>query len=160
MAIDTFTKWIEAMPVASIKAEKAMDFITEIMHRFRVPNTIFTDNGTQFTAAEFLDFCDDKGIKVNFASVAHPQSNGQVEHANSLILQGLKPRLFNRLKSYATRWVKELSSVLWALRTTPSRATGQSPFTLDYGSEVMLPTEVDHKSFRVQHYNENQSDES
>ena len=99
VVIDKFTKWIEVKPVASIKAEKTVDFITEIMHRFRVPNTIITDNGTQFTAAEFLDFCDDKGIMVNFTFVAHPQSNGQVERTNGLILQGLKPWLFNRLKS-------------------------------------------------------------
>jgi hypothetical protein len=86
-------------------------------------------------------------IEINYASVSHPQSNGQVEHSNGMILQGLKPRIFNRLKPYAIRWVKELPSVLWALCTTPSHATGHTPFSLVYGSEAMLPTEVEHKSF-------------
>jgi len=72
VAIGKFTKWIEAKPITSIKAEKTLGFVTEIMHQFRVPNTIITNNGTQFTAVEFLDFCDEKGIKVNFASMAHP----------------------------------------------------------------------------------------
>jgi hypothetical protein len=71
-----------------------------------------------------------------------------------MILQGLKPRIFDRLKPYARKWVKELPSVLWALRTTQSRATGHTPFSLVYGSEAMLPTEVDHKSFHVLHFNE------
>jgi hypothetical protein len=59
-----------------------------------------------------------------------------------MILEGLKPRIFNRLKSYVGKWVKELPPVLWALRTTPSRATGHTPFSLVYGTEAMLPTEV------------------
>jgi hypothetical protein len=84
---------------------------------------------------------------INYASVAHPQSNGQVECANRMILQGLKPRIFDRLKPYAGKWVKELPSVLWTLCTIPSQATGHTPFSLVYGSEVMLPTEVEHKSF-------------
>ena len=79
VAVDKFTKWIEAKPVASITAAKAVEFISEIIHRFGIMNTIITDNGTQFTARKFTTFCDAKGIKVNYASVVHPQSNGQVE---------------------------------------------------------------------------------
>jgi hypothetical protein len=77
-----------------------------------------------------------------------------------MILQGLKPRIFDRLKPYAGKWVKELPSVVWALRTTPSWAMGHTPFSLVYGSKAMLPTEVEHKSFHVQHFNEEQLDDS
>jgi len=160
VAVDKFTKWIEAKPAASITAAKAVEFIKEITHRFGIPNTIITDNGTQFTAREFRDFCDNAGIQINYASVSHPQSNGQVERSNGMILQGLKPRIFDRLKPYAGKWLKETPSVLWALRTTPSRATGQTPFSLVYGSEAMLPTEIEHKSLRVQNYSEEQSNDS
>ena len=130
------------------------------MYRFGIPNNIITDNGTQFTAREFRDFCTDVGIKINYASVSHPQSNGQVERSNGMILQGLKPIIFYRLKPYAGKWVKELSSVLWALRTTPSRATGHTQFPLVYDSEAILPTEMEHKSFRVQQYSEEHSNDS
>jgi hypothetical protein len=77
-----------------------------------------------------------------------------------MILQGLKPKFFDRLKPYAGKWVKEFPLVLWALRTTPSRAMGHTPFSLVYGSEAMLPTEVEHKSFRVQHFSEEQLNDS
>jgi hypothetical protein len=77
-----------------------------------------------------------------------------------MILQGLQPRIFDRLKPYAGKWVKELPSVLWALCTTLSRAIGHTPFSLVYESEVMLPTEVVHKSFCVQHFNKEQLDDS
>jgi transposase InsO family protein len=129
------------------------------MHHFGIPNTIIMDNGTQFTAREFTNFCDDVGIKINYASVSHPQSNGQVEWSNGMILQGLKPRIIDRLKPYARKLMKKLPSVLWALHMTPSRTAWQTPFFLVHGSEAMLPTEIEHKSFQVQHYNEERSND-
>jgi hypothetical protein len=65
--------------------------------------------------------------------VAHPQTNGQVERANGLILQGLKPRIFDRLNKSGRKWLQELPAVVWSLRSTPSRATGFTPFFLVYG---------------------------
>jgi transposase InsO family protein len=147
IVVDKFTKWIKVVHATSITVAKAMEFIKEIMYQFGVPNNIITDNGTQFIVREFKDFCADLGIKINYASVSHTQRYGQVECSNGMILQGLKPRIFDRLKPYVGKWVKELPSVLWALRTTPSRATGHTPFSLVYGSEAMLPTEVEYKSF-------------
>jgi putative transposase len=59
-------------PVASITVAKAVEFIKKIMYQFGIPNNIITDNGTQFIAREFKDFCADSGIKINYASVSHP----------------------------------------------------------------------------------------
>jgi transposase InsO family protein len=74
-----------------------MSFFSDIIDRFGVPNSIITDNGSQFTSRKFLEFCDDDHIRVDWAAVTHPQTNGQVERANGMILQGLKPRIFDRL---------------------------------------------------------------
>jgi transposase InsO family protein len=101
--VDKFTKWIEVKPAGSITGAKAVEFIKEIMYMFGVPNNIITDNGTQFNAREFKDFCADSGIKVIYASVSHPQSNDQVERSNDMILQGLKHIIFDRLKPYAEK---------------------------------------------------------
>ena len=93
VAIDKFTKWIEAVPITSLTALTTINFIMSIIFRFRVPHNIITDNGTNFTAEEFQTFCKDLGIKINYASGAHPQSNGQVEKANGLVCGGIKKRL-------------------------------------------------------------------
>jgi ribonuclease HI/transposase InsO family protein len=130
VAIDKFSKWIEVRPLTSIRSEQAVVFFTNIIHRFGVPNSIITDNGTQFTWKKFLDFCEGHHIHVDWAAIAHPMTNGQVERANGMILQGLKPRIYNDLNKFGKRWMKELPSVVWSLRTTPSRATGFSPFFL------------------------------
>ena len=123
-----------------------MLFFTDIVFRFKVPNSIITDNGTQFTGKKFLAFCDSYHIRVDWLTVAHPQMNGQVERANSMILQGLKPRIFNKLNKFGRRWLAELPSVIWSMRTTPSRATGFTPFFLIYGAEAMLPTDLEYGS--------------
>jgi transposase InsO family protein len=112
VAIDKFSKWIEVRPLNSIRSEQAMVFFTNIIHRFGVSNSIITDNGTQFTGKKFLDFCDDHHIRVDWAAVAHPMTNGQVERANGMILQGLKPRIYNDLNKFGKRWTKELPSVV------------------------------------------------
>ena len=96
VAIDKFSKLIEARPIAKIKSEQAMLFFTDIVCRFGIPNSIITDNGTQFIGKKLLAFCDSYHIRVDWSAVAHPQTNGQVERANGMILQGLKPRIFNR----------------------------------------------------------------
>jgi hypothetical protein len=81
-------------------------------------------------------------------------TNGQVEQANSMILQGLKPRIYNNLNKFGKRWMKELPSVVWSLRTTPSRATGFSPFFLVYGAEAILPTDLEYGSPRTKAYDD------
>jgi transposase InsO family protein len=149
VAIDKFSKWIEVRPLNGIRFEQAVAFFTNIIYRFGVPNSIITDNGTQFTGRKFLDFCEDHHIPVDWAAVAHPMTNGHVERANDMILQGLKLRIYNDLNKFGKRWMKELPSVVWSLRTTPSRSTGFTPFFLVYGAEAILPTDLEYGSPRT-----------
>jgi transposase InsO family protein len=81
--VDKFSKWIEARPIVNVCSEEAVSFFTDIIYHFRIPNTIITDNGTQFTRKKFLNFCDDNNIRVDWSAVAHPKTNGQVERANT-----------------------------------------------------------------------------
>jgi transposase InsO family protein len=149
VAIDKFSKWVEVRPITNLRAEQAVTFFTDIVHHFGVPNSIITDNGSQFTGRKFLEFCDKFHICVDWAAVAHPQTNGQVERANGMILQGLKPRIFDQLNKSDRKWLQELPVVVWSLRTTPSRATGFTPFFLVHGAEADLPTDLEYGSPRV-----------
>jgi transposase InsO family protein len=154
VAIDKFSKWLEVRPITNLRAEQAVTFFTDIVHRFGVLNSIITDNGSQFTVRKFLEFCDKFHIRVDWAAVAHPQTNGQVERANGMILQGLKPRIFDQLNKSGRKWLQELPAVVWSLRTTPSRSTGFSPFFLVHGAEAVLPTDLEYGSPRVRGYDE------
>jgi hypothetical protein len=152
--IDKFTKWSEATPVVSITQSADVAFLKSIVCRFGVPSGIITDNGTQFTSRVFQEYCEDIGTRLCFASVAHPRSNEQVERANAEILKGLKTRTYDCLKKHGANWVSELPSMLWGNQTTPSRATGETPFFLVYGAEACLPPEIIMGSPRAQSFDE------
>jgi len=77
-----------------------------------------------------------------------------------MILQGLKPRIYNQLKKFGKKWVEELSLVLWSLRTTPSRAMKYTTFFMVYGSEAVLPTDLKYGSPRLKVYNEQTNKET
>jgi transposase InsO family protein len=72
VAIDKFSKWVEVCPITNLRAEQAVTFFTDIVYRFGVPNSIITDNGSQFTGRKFLEFCSKFHIRVDWAAVAHP----------------------------------------------------------------------------------------
>jgi hypothetical protein len=99
------------------------------------------------------------GVKLKFAYVAHPKTNGQVKKANGLICNGIKKRLLGPLEKAKHAWVDELPSVLWSLRTTPNAATQETPFFLVYGTEVVLPVEITHETSRIVAYDETNSTE-
>jgi transposase InsO family protein len=150
VAIDKFTRWSEVTPVVKINNQSVVKFSKSIMCRFGVPNRIITDNGSQFTNSTFQGYCEDLGIKICYASIAHPECSGQVERANAEILKGLKTHNYDGLKKRGKKWIDELLCVLWENQTSPSRATRETPFFMVYGAEVILPLEVSMGSLCVQ----------
>ncbi|XP_016168883.1 uncharacterized protein K02A2.6-like [Arachis ipaensis] len=117
----------------------------QVITRFGIPKIIISDNGTQFTDKKFVEFLTGLGIKQKFSSVEHPQTNGQVESANKVILLGLK----KRLDSKKGAWADELASVLWSYRTTEQSSTGKTSFRLTYGVDAVIPVEIGEPSPRL-----------
>ena len=154
VAVDKFTKWVEAKPVRKCDGKTATKFLRELIYRYGFPNSIITDNGTNFAKGAMAEFCEEHHIRLDLASVAHPESNGQAERANQSILHGLKPRLQVPLERTAGCWVEELPSVIWGIRTSVNRSTGFTPFFMVYGAEAVMPTDLEHDSPRVVHYTE------
>jgi transposase InsO family protein len=88
VAVDYFTKWVEAKPLANIKATKIQKFFWQnIVCKFGVPRELTVDNGKQFDCYTFKEYCKTLGTLAKFSSVYHPQSNGAVERANGLIFR-------------------------------------------------------------------------
>jgi hypothetical protein len=160
VAVDKFTKWVEAAPVTIHDSTAAINFIKSIVFHFGVPHNIITYNGTNCTSKEFKSYCESMGIKLKFASVAHPKTNGQVEKANGLICNGIKKMLLAPLEKAKHAWVDELPYVLWSLRTTPNAATQETPFFLVHGAEAVLLVEITHEAPRITAYDETTSTEA
>jgi transposase InsO family protein len=96
VAVEYFSKWIEAKPLATITSTTVQKFFWQnIVCRFGVPKAITVDNIIQFDAETFRAFCDHIGTKIHFASVRHPESNGLVVRANGTIITGIMKSIFN-----------------------------------------------------------------
>jgi transposase InsO family protein len=160
VAVDKFTKWVEAAPMTTQDSTVVINFIKSIVFHFGVPYSIIIDNGTNFTSKEFKSYCESLGIKLKFAFVTHPKTNGQVKKSNGLICNRIKKRLLAPLEKAKHAWVDELPSVLWSLRTTPNAATQETPFFLVHGAEAVLPVEITHEAPRVTTYDETTSTEA
>nr|KYP40608.1 Gypsy retrotransposon integrase-like protein 1 [Cajanus cajan] len=143
VAIDYFTKWIEAYPLAKITAENVQKFTWKsIICRFGILHSLVTDTSTKevFHVGYFELFT----IKHLPTSVEHPQTNGQAEAANKVILRELK----KWLGSAKGQWVDELPSILWAYHCTPQSTTQETPYRLTFGADAMILVEVGETSHR------------
>ena len=90
-----------------------------------------------------------------FTSVEHPQTNGQVECANRVLLRGLK----RKLEKAKGTWAEEVPRNVWAYHTTPQSTTRETPFNLVYGLDAMIPVEIQESSPRFQNFVVEESNE-
>ncbi|XP_068498456.1 uncharacterized protein [Phaseolus vulgaris] len=140
VAIEYFTKWIEAELVAQITVHKIQSFVWKnIVCRFGVPKRLVSDNGTQFASHLLKKLCGDVGIQQVFASV---------ESANRVLLRGLK----RRLEKAKGSWAEEVPRIVWAYHTTEQSGTHETPFSLVYGCDAMIPVETQESSPRFQNF--------
>ncbi|GFS29293.1 hypothetical protein Acr_00g0006120 [Actinidia rufa] len=111
VAIDYFTKWIEAQPLAKITEKNTRDFVWKhLVCRFGVPKVIISDNARQFD--------NDRNLKA-------------------------------RLERSKSEWAENLPSILWAYHTTSRIPTGETPYSMVFGTESVIPVEIGMPSFRV-----------
>jgi hypothetical protein len=156
VATDYSTKWTEAKALKSITSQQIQTFVWEnIICRFGIPRVIVTDNGTQFDSNAFRNFCQEKGITLSFASVAHPQTNGQVEAVNKILKRTMRTKLGEKKGA----WPELLPEVLWAYRTSYKAATGETPFSLAFGAEAVVPVEMNVATHRVETFDPNENEE-
>nr|GEW90155.1 reverse transcriptase domain-containing protein [Tanacetum cinerariifolium] len=146
VAMDYFTKWIEAKLVATITGSQIKKFVWDnIVCRFRLLRDIISDNGKQFWDNPFKDWCEKLCICQHFAAVKHPQTNGLIERANRSLGEGIKARLDARRKN----WMEGLSHVLWAHRTMIKSSNEDTPFSLTYGTKAVISTEIGMPTLRT-----------
>jgi hypothetical protein len=125
VAVEHFTKWVEAKPLVNIATAGLKRFFWQnIICRFGVPREITVDNVKQFGCHLFKNFRYQMGVKAAFASLYHPQSNGVVGKANTLIFTAIKKILENQSKD---KWAEELPRAVWSHNTSVCKATKFTP---------------------------------
>ena len=116
--------------------KEVIEFITEhIIHRFGIPQTLTTDQGSSFTSKEVCAFAESYKIKLLNSSPYYAQANGQAESSNKILIKLIK----KKIEENPRMWYEILSKALWAQRISRHGATKVTPFELVYGQEAVLP---------------------
>jgi transposase InsO family protein len=132
---DYFTKWMEGVSLENMTHREVIQFISEhIIHRFGIPQTLTTDQGSSFMSHQVHDFAESLKIKLLSSSPYYAQANGQAKSSNMTLIKLIKKKIEENPK----RWHKVLSA-LWAHRISKHSATKVTPFELVYRQEVILP---------------------
>ena len=129
VVIDAHSKWIEVFPMSSTTALTTVQQLRQLFSRFGLPDSIVSDNGTQFTAQEFGDFCKSNGIQHIRVSPYHPSSNGLAERAVQVFKQGMK-------KASPGTVGDKVARLLFQYRITPHTTTGLSPSEMLIGKKL------------------------
>ncbi|RVW19217.1 Retrovirus-related Pol polyprotein from transposon 17.6 [Vitis vinifera] len=144
VAIDYFTKWVEAASYARLTAARVAKFIrSHIICRYGVPHELISDRGVHFKG-EVDTLIQEYGIQHHRSSAYRPQTNGAVEAANKNI-----KRILRKMVETSRDWSEKLPFALWAYRTSFRTSIGATPYSLVYGMEAVLPVEIEMRSLRV-----------
>ena len=144
VAIDYFTKWVEAASYARLTAAKVAKFIrSHIICRYGVPQELISDRGVHFKG-KVDTLIQEYGIQHHISSAYRPQTNGAVEAINKNI-----KRILKKMVEISRDWSEKLPFALWAYRTSFRTSTRATPYSLVYGMETVLLVEIEMRSLRV-----------
>ena len=137
VAVDPFSKWVEAVPTPSLHSWRAADFLYQrIITHWGKPRYIRTDNGSEFQGS-LHRLCNSLGITHRRITVGNSKANGQVERTIRTLKEAIRRGMTRDPRSY---WSNHLAPALAMLRFTPNSTTGLTPFSLVTGRHPYLPS--------------------
>ena len=134
--IDRATRWPDAIPITAPSAECSANALLQWIGRHGIPDTLVTDNGTNFTSNMFTALSQSLGFKLKHTTTYNPESNGIIERCH----RTLKTALTTHCQS--TDWSRKLPWILLSLRTTPHSALNAAPAEVLYGKNIRIPADL------------------
>lgn len=133
IVVDAFSKWPEVIPTKRITTAATLGMFREIFARNGMPETLVTDNGTQFTSVVFETYCSNNGILHLKTPPYHPQSNGLAERFVDTFKRSLK-----KITAGGEALREAMDTFLLCYRSTPCRSApeGKSPAELHLGRKL------------------------
>ena len=148
VAIDYFTKWVEATSYATVTKNVVARFIRHnLICRYGVPERIITDNGKNLNNNMIPQLCKQFKLQHHNSSPYRSKMNGAVEAAN----KNIKKTVQKMTVTYKY-WHEMLPFALHGYLTSARTSTGETPYSLVYGMEAVLPIEVQIPSLRILKY--------
>ena len=131
VVIDSFSKWLDVIPMTSTTAEKTVERLRTLFSTWGIVEELVSDNGPQFVSHIFKTFMEANGIKHTLVPAYHPSSNGAAERSVAVLKKALKTQVFDakyKGKNYSLE--HKLSNFLLTYRNTPQTTTKESPAVL------------------------------
>ncbi|XP_049346809.1 uncharacterized protein LOC125811348 [Solanum verrucosum] len=145
VAIDYFTKWVEASTYKAVTKKVVADFVrNNIVCRFGIPESIITYSAANLNNDLMKETCERFKITHQNSTIYRPQMNGAVEAANKNI-----KKILRKIVDSHRQWHEKLPYALLSYRTTIRTLTGATPYMLVYGSEAVIHAEVEIPSVRI-----------
>jgi transposase InsO family protein len=140
VCIDLFTKFVVAVPLPDQQAETvASAFLYKWILVMGPPLRLHSDQGRNFESELFSNLCRVWRIGKTRTSPYHPQGNGACERVNHTIISGLAKTVHGNSPG---KWDLALVHVVFAYNASVHRSTNATPFSLVFGAEVLLPSEI------------------
>ncbi|XP_062703115.1 uncharacterized protein K02A2.6-like [Aedes albopictus] len=139
LVVDSHSKWPEVVQTSRITAPATIRILRSLFARLGMPETLVSDNGTQFTSAEFAEFCNTNGIQHITTAPFHPQSNGQVERFVDTFKRATK-----KIREGKGSMQEALDLFLLTYRSTPNTyaPNGLSPAEAMFGRRIRTNLEL------------------
>ncbi|XP_070013111.1 uncharacterized protein [Nicotiana sylvestris] len=145
VSIDDFTKWVKTVTFKAVTKKAVVDFVhSNIICRFGIPKTIITDNAANLNIHLMREVCEQFQIMHRNSTPYWPKANGVLEAANKNI-----KKILRKMNQGSRKWHKKLPFALLGYRTTVRILVGATPYLLFYGTEAVIPTEVEIPSLRI-----------
>ncbi|XP_070004901.1 uncharacterized protein [Nicotiana sylvestris] len=145
VAIDYFTKWVEAITLKSVTKKAVVDFAhSNLISRFGIPATIITDNAANLNSHLIREICEQFKITYRNSTPYRPKANGAVEAANKNI-----KKILRKMIQSSRQWHEKFPFALLGYRTIVGTSVRATPYFLVYGTEAVIPAEVEIPSLRI-----------
>ncbi|XP_070005024.1 uncharacterized protein [Nicotiana sylvestris] len=145
VAIDYFTKWVEAITLKSVTKKVVVDFVhSNLICCFGIPTTIITDNAANLNSYLMGEICEQFKIMHQNSTRYRPKANGVVEAANKNI-----KNILRKMIQSSRQWHEKLPFALLGYRTIVRTLVEATPYLLVYGTETVIPAEVEIPSLRI-----------
>jgi hypothetical protein len=138
LLVDAFSKWPEVFKMISTTASSTISRLKDVFSRFGNPKVLVSDNGPQFTSAQFSDYMKQAGIVHITSPVGHPQSNGQAE----CFVKNVKAALEKNQQSNNNQTEDILNDYLFYYRNSQHVGTNKSPAELMFNRKLRMKFDV------------------
>ena len=140
VVVDRLTKLVHMAPTTdtATAADVAQLFLDIVFRNHGLPRSIVSDRDVKFTSSFWTAFCEQVGIKLKMSSAYHPETDGQTERINRIIVDMMR----HYISPTQDDWDEHLTAIEFAINNAYQQSIGTTPFRITYGQNPLTPVSL------------------